>query len=117
MQKQIKFNDIYCLLKGSYDSEYEKLRSVDDIFTARNVRGNLLVWDLPGDGWTPLSHADSVMSAMVKSELSKRRESVINSFGDDKAAYLDKCFTVPDNSCIFFKTDPQTRILKIRLTA
>ncbi len=117
MQKQIKVNDIYCLLKGSYDGAYEKLRYVDDIFTARNVRGNLLVWDLPGDGWTPLSNADSVMSAMVKAELSKRRQSVINSFGENNAAYLDKCFTVPDDGCIFFKTDSQTGIFKIRLTA
>ena len=66
MQKQIKVNDIYCLLKGSYDGAYEKLRYVDDIFTARNVRGTLLVWDLPGDGWTPLSNADSVKTQKYK---------------------------------------------------
>ena len=117
MQKQIKVNDIYCLLKGSYDGTFEKLKTVDDIFTSRNVRGNLLVWDLPDDGWTPLSNADSVMSAMVKGEISKRKQSAINTFGSDKAAYVEKCYTVPDDGCIFFKTDEKTGILKIRLAA
>ncbi len=117
MQKLIKVTEIYCRLKNNYDGAYEMLRKADDIFTPRNVRGDSLVWDLQGEGWTPLSSADTIMSAMVRGELAKRRQAVLNAFGEDKASWVEKVFTVPDDSCIFFRTDEHSGILKIRLTA
>ncbi|MCR4560852.1 MAG: hypothetical protein K5685_12310 [Bacteroidales bacterium] len=115
MQKKVNYNEIYCLVKN-YDSIFKNLKDVSDIFAERFTRGNMLVWDCPGEGWQSLDTADRATAQRVVFQLNAQKDAIKNEFSDEDAQTVEKIFQTPGDNCIFFKTDPNGN-LKIKLTA
>lgn len=62
-----------------------------------------------------MDKGDPIVSIDVKKELKRRIQHVREKFGDNQLM-ADKVLSYPDDSYVFYKTDPQGRLL-IRLTA
>ena len=120
MNVKIKANGVTCLVGEDYDRVYTALRSqlTDDdgqIFSERIPGHEYLQWELPGDGWVPLSKADPLMAQEVKQELQRRKQVISQKFGNNQEM-AQKILSVPDDSYVYYKADANGRLL-IRLTA
>ncbi len=110
MQKQAKETDINRLVKNAnYNELYRDLCTKYDVFTEHAVRGNLIVWDLPGDGWTSLDKADPITQSVTRNELARLQQNL-----PPNSIYA-KCFRTPGDSYIFVKNENNN--LRIKLTA
>ena len=110
MNVKIIADNVYALFPNSgslsYDQVYNVLGSqltgADFIFTKRTPGAGYLQWDLPGDGWMPLSKADPLVAAEVKTEKELRFRHVMSAFGTQQVL-AQKVLTVPDDDFVFFR--------------
>ena len=110
MQKQTNVHDINLLITSyNYDKMYKELCAKYDIFTERMVRGDLLIWDLPGDGWTSLDNADPITQSVARGEIAQLQQNV------PPNSLVAKCFRTPGDDFIFVKSEGGK--LHIKLTA
>ncbi|MCH5328698.1 MAG: hypothetical protein J1E02_06730 [Coprobacter sp.] len=120
MNIKIKSAGVYCLIGDDYSRVYATLKKQfgegeEQLFTERTPGHEYLQWELPGDGWKPLSESDPLMSQEVRRELRRRQEAVSLRFGNNQEM-AERVLSVPDDSFIYYKPDDSGRLL-IRLTA
>lgn len=122
MNNKINAAEVACLITGNeaYDQIFRSLKAAlptDEamIFAERSTGSGFLQWELPGEGWTSLGQGDPIRESTVKQELERRIQFVRNKFGDNQTM-ADQILTYPDDSCVFYKTTPEGKLL-ILLTA
>jgi|GEM_PF-6004662 hypothetical protein len=120
MNIKIKSAGVTCLIGDDYDRVYtalkNKLGSDDEqLFTERIPGHEYLQWELPGEGWTPLSEGDPLMVQEVRQELLKRKQVISQRFGANQEM-AQRILSVPDDSYVYYKANVEGRLL-IRLTA
>ena len=120
MNIKIKSAGVTCLVGDDYDRVFTALKSnfgesYDQLFTERIPGHEYLQWELPGEGWTPLSASDPIMGQEVRTELARRKQAVFDRFGANQE-YAQRILSVPDDSYIYYKADPDGRLM-IKLTA
>ena len=110
MNIKIKADNVYALFdrnsKVSYDQVYailkKQLSDEDFIFTKRTPGSGFLQWDLPGEGWMPLTQADPLVTSEVVAEKERRFRRIMEVFGSQHAI-AQKVLSVPDDSYIFYR--------------
>ena len=120
MNIKIKSNGVTCLVGEDYDRVFTALRNqlTDDdgqIFSERIPGHEYLQWELPGDGWVPLSKGDPLMAQEVRQELHRRKQTISQKFGNNQEM-AQKILSVPDDNYVYYKADTNGHLL-IRLTA
>lgn len=120
MERQIKDTDIYCLLKHiPYESVYQRLKDIfgeDMIFAKRKQLMGYLVWKFDGEGWQSLYNAEPVMYRLVSDEFDRQKQNILQKFTDDIKSLSEQIMSVPDDSCIYYKSDDNGNI-KIKIAA
>lgn len=120
MNIKIKSSGVYCLVGDDYDRVYHVLRNQFEdgnlqLFTERIPGHEYLQWELPGDGWTALADADTLLAVDVRKELLSRQKAVSERFGTNQEM-AQRVLSVPDDHYVFFK-ESSDGSLQIRLTA
>lgn len=120
MRVQLNTEDVNCILKVSVDRVYDALKDIDgakNLFVERKIFGNKLAWDLDGEGWKSLADCDQATHSVVLGELNMRKQNIFNNRPENERKTLMQCMSVPNDSYIFFKTDENTGVMYIKLTA
>ena len=120
MNIKIKSAGVTCLIGDDYNRVYSALKKqlTDDnaqLFTERTPGHEYLQWELPGDGWMPLSEGDPLLSQNVRNELHRKKQSIIQQFENNKEM-AQRILSVPDDSYVYYKISDDGHLL-IRLTA
>lgn len=120
MNVKIKSTGVARLIGDDYDRVYTALKTKlgdgdEQLFTERIPGHEYLQWELPGEGWVPLSEADPLMSQEVRQELIRRKQLFCQRFGQNQEM-AQKILSVPDDSYVYYKADANGHLL-IRLTA
>lgn len=120
MNIKIKSAGVTCLIGDDYDRVYTALKNKlggddEQLFTERIPGHEYLQWELPGEGWTPLSEGDPLMVQEVRQELLKRKQVISQRFGANQEM-AQRILSVPDDSYVYYKANAEGRLL-IRLTA
>ncbi len=120
MNIKIKSAGVACLVGDDYDRVYTALKKQfgegdGQLFTERIPGHEYLQWELPGEGWTPLSEGDPLMVQEVRQELLKRKQVVSQRFGANQEM-AQRILSVPDDSYVYYKANAEGRLL-IKLTA
>ncbi len=120
MNVKIKSTGVTCLVGDDYDRVYIALQkefkdSGEQLFTERIPGHEYLQWELPGEGWTPLSEGDPLMTQEVRQELLSRKQVISQRFGANQEM-AQRILSVPDESYVYYKVNSEGHLL-IRLTA
>lgn len=120
MNIKIKSAGVTCLVGDDYDRVYTALKTQlndedEQLFTERIPGHEYLQWELPGEGWTPLSEGDPLMAQEVRQELLRRKQLVNQRFGNNQEM-AQRILSVPDESYVYYKANSEGNLL-IRLTA
>lgn len=120
MNIKIKSTGMSCLIGGEYEKIYRALShkltgDCEGLFTERVPGNDYLQWNLPGDGWIPLSKSDQATGNEVRRQLNDRLQQVRKMFGKNTET-ADKVLSVPNDEYVFYKNEPDGR-LRIALTA
>lgn len=120
MNIKIKSAGVTCLVGDDYDRVYAALKKElhdedEQLFSERIPGHEYLQWELPGEGWMPLSEGDPLMAQEVRQELLKRKQSISHRFGRNQEM-AERILSVPDDSYVYYKADTDGHLL-IRLTA
>lgn len=110
MHIKIKADNVTALFPNtgslSYDRLYQtllnNLPAESFIFTKRTPGAGFLQWDLPGEGWIPLSKADPLVAEMAKSEKERLFNQVMGAFNSNPQLG-QKVLTVPSDEYIFYR--------------
>ncbi len=123
MNVKIKADSVTALFPNngslSYDMLYKTLStnipSEAFLFSRRTPGSGFLQWDLPGEGWTPLSKVDPLVENMVVAEKERLFNVVMAAFSTN-AQLAQKVLTVPDDNYIFYRATDNGEI-EVKLTA
>lgn len=120
MNVKIKSAGVTCLIGDDYDRVYTALKNqlsdkAEQLFTERIPGHEYLQWELPGEGWTPLSEGDPLMAQEVQQELLRRKQVISQRFGSNQEM-AQRILSVPDDSYVYYKANSEGHLL-IRLTA
>ncbi|MGN0282453.1 MAG: hypothetical protein ACI4B3_09160 [Prevotella sp.] len=120
MNIKIKSAGVTCLIGDDYDRVYTALKNQlndehEQLFTERIPGHEYLQWELPGDGWTPLSEGDPLMAQEVRQELLRRKQIISQRFGKNQEM-AQRILSVPDESYVYYKANSAGNLL-IKLTA
>lgn len=116
MNNKIKAAEVACLIDGNeaygqvFNALKDKLEGDEMIFAERVSGYGFLQWELPGDGWSTLADGDPIAVLDVKNELERRKVLVRSKFGDNQVM-ADKVLSYPDDSYVYYKTNPSGRLL------
>ena len=120
MNIKIKATDVNCFVPGDYGQVYQTLQKhlkspLKDLFAERTEGHEYLQWELPGEGWHNLADNDPLMGPVVRQELQRQQQQIINCFGQNRQM-AQIVMSVPDDSFIYYKADDNGQ-LQLRLTA
>ena len=120
MNIKIKSKGMTCLIGGDYEKIYRSLSQrlngdYEGLFTERVPGNDYLQWNLPGDGWKPLSESDQITGNEVRRQLDDRLQQVRQLFGNN-TVLADKVLTIPSEDYVFYKIESNGQF-KIALTA
>lgn len=118
MNIKIKSTGVFCLLGDDYDRVYAALKKQlgDDkaqLFTERTPGHGYLQWELPGEGWEPLSEAEPFIAIEVRRLLEEKSRHIRQLFGSNQNA-AQSVLSVPDDSYVYYKANSDgTPIVKL----
>lgn len=103
----------------SYDELYKMLNAnlaaTDNPFTKRIPGSGYLQWDLPGEGWKPLTEVDPLAESQVKTEKERLIDVVMTAFGPNRQL-AQKVLTVPDDNYIYYRPNKNGGV-EVKFTA